>query len=311
MARALVLPLAAAMIAAHGSTQPAPEVPETGEVFLEKADEHESRDLASDSNSTQGTTNVMGIYDTRDIRRLLAGSEQDLPDYLKSGRCCYWNDRFGRKMTRWFYYITRKSNGKNSISSVWQCPGKWKVQDAYYCNGAGAYNKNGYKEDTDWVMCCKKRESKVEYKYFSGEECKESSYTFTPDTCSSYECTDEKDVDGNDVKCQAGHDKLVNKDATKLCEAQTDPYHTDENPKYEVKKPEGHDFTDMMCAGYSNDCKKNFCIGKSMTYGSYGHTEDDRDCTMDCLDKYNPQPSAASSAAFGFAMLVAMLGITF
>merc|ERR1719487_1936485 len=89
------------------------------------------------------------------------------PDYAKMGKCCTKTGRDGKDIIRWFYHIVEPKAGTSRVSDVWLCPSKWSGTSDYNCNGKEAYNKVGYQEDTDWVMCCKKGET-VKYPYFEG-----------------------------------------------------------------------------------------------------------------------------------------------
>lgn len=164
----------------------------------------------------------------------------------ETGRCCTKEGRDGNTITRWFYYMKQFEDGtRGAPESVYFCPSSWSKTDKYYCNGKEAHNKFNYKENTDWVMCCKKGESN-RYKYFTGQRCTEKSYAYT--TCTNYECApDVINTDASEVTCEKGYNKIVN-----------------ENTKYGCpnKRPSG--FTNQDCSGYSRKCEHNYCVLNSI-----------------------------------------------
>merc|ERR1719263_1572323 len=99
---------------------------------------------------------------------------------------------------------------------------KWWTVDNWYCNGKPAYNKVGYKEDSDWVLCCKKGK-KVDYFYAGGDPCKSygGGYSMNPVTsaqCTNKECEEYDNVDANDIKCNKTHkERIVNPKADWAC----------------------------------------------------------------------------------------------
>merc|ERR1719221_408553 len=66
-------------------------------------------------------------------------------------KCCYRTDSKGQEQARWFYW---RENRK--YQNVWSCPDKWT--GAWFdstCKSARSYNKYGYQEDSDIVICYK------------------------------------------------------------------------------------------------------------------------------------------------------------
>lgn len=218
--------------------------------------------------------------------------DPSMPKYAEHGRCCYWADRFGRKQYRWFYWEDENRNGSKSYSWVWTCPGKWSKTDGYDCRSKGAYNKRTYKEDSDWVMCCKKGDQSINYFYAGGQPCKERGGGMMS-TCTSQECVEHKNVDSADIKCPSTHKKIVNVKATWGCK--------------QGKRLEGHDeWTDMQCAGYSSNCAMDYCIRNSMS------TNGKRDCSGWCTNTF---ARGIKNDTMGlhfswFAILVALAGVT-
>jgi len=191
----------------------------------------------------------------------------------ESGRCCTKATRDGGEMTRWFYYMKHFEDGtKGAAERVWLCPSSWSKTDDYDCNGKEAHNKFNYKENTDWVMCCKKGES-TKYKYFSGNRCAEKGFAYS--SCTNYECLpDVLNTDASEVTCEKGYKKIVNEDTTYGCG---------------VVKPPG--FTNQDCSGYSKKCDHKYCVFNSIS-GKGGSS----DCSDKCSAMYgSTEKNAAHS----------------
>jgi hypothetical protein len=113
------------------------------------------------------------------------------------------------------------------------------------------WNQYQYKDSTDWVMCCRQKPDKSEYKYYTGRECEENTATWN---CKSYDCKWHLNVNEADITCASGYDKYTN-----------------EGAKYCKESNKGMNSAD--CAGYPAHCASAYCY-------SYSYST-----TTDCRDK--------------------------
>lgn len=234
------------------------------------------------------STSVLGLYYTSMVEK----PDNSTPAYTKKGICCKWDDRFGNEIYRYFYYMKKNKYGKEKYETPWACPGgvfKWSGADNYYCNGMPAYNKVGYKEDSDWVLCCNIDKKKVDYYYAGGEPCKSygggaSINPLTNAQCTNKDCYEHNNVDANDIVCPATHPKkIVNEKADWAC--------SKGRRGTGVNRPELYpNFTDMQCAGYDKNCALINCIKHSITKASK------RDCSSWCDAEFAMGPGAYNGA---------------